>query len=210
MARSVREIATLVLLVVTFVLWFIAMVTPGWFVFSVETSLTKLEIQMSLFYIKICNNGICASKTYEEFSSYRVNLSIMPEFIELQLEAIAGVILCGICFILMISSSSCSCSKRATTLAVVIGSFIAVVSESILVIRMVDANVKASKILNKAETMLTTINYDMDLNFPYSVLITGVGLVSGVSSFVASIVFRSSLKENSGGQVISMAPVVHP
>ena len=88
--------------------------------------------------------------------------------------------------------------------------FISVVSESILVIRMVDANVKASKILNKAETMLTTINYDMDLNFPYSVLITGVGLVSGVSSFVASIVFRSSLKENSGGQVISMAPVVHP
>ena len=42
MARSVREIATLVLLVVTFVLWFIAMVTPGWFVFSVETSLVSL------------------------------------------------------------------------------------------------------------------------------------------------------------------------
>lgn len=42
MARSGREIATLVLLVVTFGLWFIAMVTPGWFVFSVETSLVSL------------------------------------------------------------------------------------------------------------------------------------------------------------------------
>ena len=42
MARSGREIATLVLLVVTFVLWVIAMVTPGWFVFSVETSLVSL------------------------------------------------------------------------------------------------------------------------------------------------------------------------
>ena len=89
-------------------------------------------------------------------------------------------------------------------------SFISVVSESILVMRMADVNVMASKILNKYETYLSMKNYDIEVNFPYSVLITGVGLVSGVSSFVAIIVFRSSLRENSGGQVISMVPPVHP
>ena len=89
-------------------------------------------------------------------------------------------------------------------------SFISVVLESILVMRMADVNVMASKILNKYETYLSMINYDIEVNFPYSVLITGVGLVSGVSSFVAIIVFRSSLRENSGGQVISMVPPVHP
>ena len=89
-------------------------------------------------------------------------------------------------------------------------SLISVVSESILVMRMADGNVKASKILNKIETHLSMENDDIEVNFPYSVLITGVGLVSGVSSFVAIIVFRSSLRENSGGQVISMVPPVHP
>ena len=48
MARSSREIVTLVLLVVTFGLWFIAMVTPGWFVFSVETP------SVSLIFNPIC------------------------------------------------------------------------------------------------------------------------------------------------------------
>ena len=48
MARSGREIATLVLLVVTFGLWLIAMVTPGWFVFSVETP------SVSLIFNPIC------------------------------------------------------------------------------------------------------------------------------------------------------------
>ena len=75
---------------------------------------------------------------------------------------------------------------------------------------MVDANVKVSKILNKAETIWTMENYDMELNFPYSVLLTGVGLVFGVSSLLASCVLRSSLEENSGEQVISMVSVVHP
>ena len=89
-------------------------------------------------------------------------------------------------------------------------SLISVVSESILVMRMADGNDKASKILNKIETHLSMENYDIEVNFPYSVLITGVGLVSGVSSFVAIIVFRSSLRENSGGKVISMVPPVHP
>ena len=89
-------------------------------------------------------------------------------------------------------------------------SFISVVVESILVIRMVDANVKASKIMNKAETIWTTENYDMDLNFPYSVLIMGVGLVFGVSSLLASCVLRSSLEKNSGEQVISIVSAVHP
>eukprot|EP00516_Mucochytrium_quahogii_P006709 CAMPEP_0203760106 /NCGR_PEP_ID=MMETSP0098-20131031/13482_1 /ASSEMBLY_ACC=CAM_ASM_000208 /TAXON_ID=96639 /ORGANISM=" , Strain NY0313808BC1" /LENGTH=158 /DNA_ID=CAMNT_0050653559 /DNA_START=347 /DNA_END=823 /DNA_ORIENTATION=+ len=134
----------------------------------------------------------------------------MPELIELQLEAIAGVILCGICCILMISSNSCSGSRRETTLAVVICSFLAVVSESILVMRMTHANVEASKIFNEAETIWTMENYEMDVIFPYSVLLTGVGLVFGLSSFVTSIALRSSLRENSGGQVISMVPAVHP
>ena len=89
-------------------------------------------------------------------------------------------------------------------------SFISVVVESILVIRMVDANVKASKIMNKAETIWTTENYDMELNFPHTVLIMGIGLVFGVSSLLASCVLRSSLEENSGEQVISMVPPVHP
>nr|XP_022302211.1 uncharacterized protein LOC111110133 [Crassostrea virginica]XP_022302212.1 uncharacterized protein LOC111110133 [Crassostrea virginica] len=210
MARSSREIVTLVLLVVTFGLWFIAMVTPGWSVVSVETPSTKKEIQMNLFYIKVCDNGICASKTFDELFPYRENLIIISDLIEVQVEAIAGVALCGICCVLMIVSNSFSCSKMDTTLAVTICSCIAVVSESILVMRMADGNVKASKILNKAETILSMENYDIEVNFPYSVFITGVGLVSGVSSFVAIIVFRSSLRENSGGQVISMVPPVHP
>ena len=75
---------------------------------------------------------------------------------------------------------------------------------------MVDANVKVSKILNKEETILAMERYDLDINLPYSVLITGVGLVFGVSSLLASCVLRSSLEENSGEQVISMVPPVHP
>ena len=42
MARSGKEIVTLVLLVVTFGLWFIAMLTPGWFVFSAESPSVSL------------------------------------------------------------------------------------------------------------------------------------------------------------------------
>ena len=76
--------------------------------------------------------------------------------------------------------------------------------------RMTHANVEASKIFHQAETILTMENYEMDVIFPYSVLLTGVGLVFGLSSFVTSIVLRSSLRENSGGQVISMVPAVHP
>ncbi|XP_078339554.1 uncharacterized protein LOC144627210 [Crassostrea virginica] len=210
MARSGREIATLVLLVGTFGLWFFGMLSSGWFVFSVTTHSHKVKIEMSLFYITVCDGWMCASKTFEELSSFQKYLCTMPEFIELQLEAIAGVILCGICCILMISSNSCSRFKRETTLAVVICSLIAVVVESVLVIRMVDANVKASKIMNKAETIWTTENYDMELNFPHTVLIMGIGLVFGVSSLLASCVLRSSLEENSGKQVISIVSAVHP
>ena len=75
---------------------------------------------------------------------------------------------------------------------------------------MTHANVEASKIFNEAETILTMENYEMDVIFPYSVLITGVGLVFGVSSFVTSIALRSSLRGTSRGQVISMVPAVHP
>ena len=75
---------------------------------------------------------------------------------------------------------------------------------------MTHANVEASKIFNEAETIWTMENYEMDVIFPYSVLLTGVGLVFGLSSFVTSIALRSSLRENSGGQVISMVPAVHP
>ncbi|XP_078339533.1 uncharacterized protein LOC111110133 isoform X1 [Crassostrea virginica] len=210
MARSGKEIVTLVLLVVTFGLWFIAMLTPGWFVFSAESPSKKGEIQMSLFYIKFCNNRICLSTTYEDLPFNRENLRTMPKLIEIQLEATVGVILCGICCILIISSNSCSSSKRETTLSAVVCSFLAVVVESVLVIRMVDANVKVSKILNKEETILAMERYDLDINLPYSVLITGVGLVFGVSSLLASCVLRSSLEENSGEQVISMVPPVHP
>ena len=53
MARSSREIVTLVLLVVTFGLWFIAMVTPGWSVVSVETPSVSLIFNSLSLNIKM-------------------------------------------------------------------------------------------------------------------------------------------------------------
>ena len=53
MARSGKEIVTLVLLLVTFGLWFIAMVTPGWSVVSVETPSVSLIFNSLSLKLKI-------------------------------------------------------------------------------------------------------------------------------------------------------------
>ena len=55
----------------------------------------------------------------------RYLLPFAADLIEVQVEAIAGVALCGICCVLMIVSNSFSCSKMDTTLAVTICSCIA-------------------------------------------------------------------------------------
>ena len=75
MARSGKEIVTLVLFVVTFGLWFIAMLTPGWFVFSAESpsvslifnpTPTKLKMIFFLSWQHLCVCLKCINQADKE------------------------------------------------------------------------------------------------------------------------------------------------
>lgn len=171
--------------VITLTFWLTSMVTPGWIhITKYETyqNFTKDE-GMSIFYIKVCAEDQCIHLSYEQIYKERFGSYILG-MLDVQIESATALILCAIsCIILIIPIKPTSIKM----LAVVILTSIAATVECILVLQFLIANARIAF----AE------HNDMWLNFPYSIVLSTLGIVFAIiNCFVSVVVYHNSREED--------------
>lgn len=171
--------------VITLTFWLTSMVTPGWVhITKYETyqNFTKDE-RMSIFYIKVCTEDQCNHLSYqqiykERYGSYNLR---MPD---VQIESATALILCAISCIILVIPIKPTSTKMLT---VVILTPVAATVECILVLQFLIANVRIAF----AE------HNDMWLNFPYSIVLSTLGIVFAIiTCFISVLVYHTSREED--------------
>ncbi|XP_048767310.2 uncharacterized protein LOC125674239 [Ostrea edulis] len=192
------SVLALVMVGLTFSLWTIAMVTPGWLVFYMINELYPqgMEAALSIFYYTTCfASSICEteslSSSKEDHSSKQ--LAKMPHTLEIQLEACFALIVCGAGFIklLLVNMSALPTSSQIVTSGILV--FVGVASEATLVGRMIAANVNIKNaftlLLEMSSTELQPYQESYRLDVPYSIIIALLGVVTGIISCFVLISF---------------------
>lgn len=135
MEKQVGSIVTSVFLALTFGCWLTAMVAPGWFLFEFKTSSSSFsltnaslgqsseknfmitaEVDMGLFFIRVCINDVCEQIDYEKLKSIQSHQA-MPELRELQLESVLALALCTISGLLVMIPARSKSSKYRVALS---------------------------------------------------------------------------------------------
>nr|XP_022303276.1 uncharacterized protein LOC111110905 isoform X2 [Crassostrea virginica] len=195
MAKTVLEKRLIGVYVVTIVLWLISMFTQGWIVESLDYANLTISIQTSLFYYKVCVGEVCLT---ELGIDEKPLAKTMPTWTEMQSMSITAVVLCAVCFLLVILTDPCSCKKFKRPIAVVLILFniIAVLIESVLIIRVVIYITTASQNSDLVESLLSKTYKDLTYNIkvPYSMIIAGVGWLAAITGCGLGCVHNSSLK----------------
>lgn len=171
--NTVKRLA-IVFLVLTFIFWLISMVTPGWLVNS-----DNKYGRFSIFYFQVCTKDKCENTKYSDLfqTSPAVKLAVA-----VQIESMVALILCAISGILVIIPTN-----RTTT------TFF-----SVVIIIPVAATLQCVLILPAA---LINIIYASIVNFPYSILLSGLGtLFSIVAWVICVIVYNNERKRESENQ----------
>lgn len=174
------SISTVVLLLfcLTFALWFIALVTPGWAVFKsdstnwfgIDTQYSENEYQMSIFYLRVCNYGECEVHPYK----LTVNTFFNAFMYETQVETFLATVASGICCIELMRNS-----ENPTSTKVLIVAFIflfAEIMECIAAIKLI------------APSIVFAGFSSMSFKTPYSAILAAVGILTGVSGWVMNFV----------------------
>ncbi|XP_065929622.1 uncharacterized protein [Magallana gigas] len=192
------------LLVVTNILWVSAVLLPSWFVFSIGTDksvYTAGETHVGLFYVFYCGERRC-SQSFTKNGS-RIYDSVIPDVLELQIESISMLLLCALsCVILLIPMKSTpkSTSTRFLTVCVILP--VACILDIILIIRATLAYKEVSSSFKEWETQFKFSLLKVEMKFPSSILLSGIGAVFAIMSWVLSIVLyrisRRSHVQNMG------------
>ncbi|XP_062589402.1 uncharacterized protein LOC134251052 [Saccostrea cucullata] len=209
------------LMFVTFWFWLAAMVSPGWFIlrweetktsdideydysqsntdFLSRTETIKYSIEMSIFYLKVCESGKCVKMNYKEFKRLSKDaIDSLPGLTEIQGESISALCLCVLGFLCLLLNFGKS-SRVVTG-----GSFIslAVVLESILVIRMIVANTDAKDDI---------VDFDLELDVPYSVILACFGIIFSLLAlcFCRALYLKLG-HETADGRVTNLFPISFP
>nr|XP_022310156.1 uncharacterized protein LOC111115632 [Crassostrea virginica]XP_022310157.1 uncharacterized protein LOC111115632 [Crassostrea virginica] len=205
MATTAMEVTISVSLVVTIGLWLSAMFTTGWFLASIRSDNTTtypLELKMSLFEMKLCNIKSCSM----EFPEKAVFIfdSTFPSVTERQLMSITALALSGICCILVMLSEFSLYKNQTKELVIIFLSFISVVFEVILVIRMVifvsrmsqtfDTNSKFLKEFDRSNGRIH--DFPIIHKFPFPILIAFLGCLVGTTGCILRIIQLVSVRRN--------------
>ncbi|XP_048767309.2 uncharacterized protein LOC125674238 [Ostrea edulis] len=213
---SKLAVVALVMVGLTFSLWTVAMFTPGWLVISItdETYPQGMEGSFSIFYYRMCAASICKtgslSSSQEGDSSNQI--AKMPHFVEIQMEACFALILCGAGFIVLLINmkSVLPQSSRIVTGGILI--LLGVASESTLVGRMIDANIKVNNAFNVLLEMtssgLLSYREDYRLGIQYSIIVASLGVITGIFSclVVISLYCRNRNSSAEDHQVLEVYP----
>lgn len=172
--------------VITFTFWLTSMVTPGWVhitKYETNQNFTKDE-KMGIFYFKVCTEDQCYHLSYEQIYKKRCrSYNFIVRMLDVQIESATALILCAISCIILIIPINPTSTKM---LIVVILTPVAATVECILVLQFLITNVRIAF----AE------HNDMWLNFPYSIVISTLGIVFAIiTCFISVVVYHNSREE---------------
>ncbi|XP_062583810.1 uncharacterized protein LOC134245542 [Saccostrea cucullata] len=208
---------SLVLIGVTLTFWTVAMLTPGWLVVYITNELYPKGMKgaFSIFYYQMCYpSDVC--KTDSLSSSKEDNSASspgMPHFVEIQLEACFAIIVCSAGFVLLLVNQRSVLPKSSRVVVGGILVFLGVVSESTLVGRMINANLKTNDQFSQLqEGTLVNLPFTVEyrLGVQYSIILAGLGVISGIFSCVAlfCVYCRSRNASSEEHQVLEVYPPV--
>lgn len=187
------------ILVVTTIFWVSAVLLPSWFVFSIGTDrsvYTAGETHVGLFYGFFCGERWC-SQLFTKTGN-RIHDSFIPDLLELQIESISVLLLGALsCVILLIPMESTpkSTSTRFWTVCFILP--FACILDIILIIRATLAYKEVSASFKEWETQFLFSLLKVEMKFPSSILVNGIGAVFAIMSWVLSIVlYRMSRRSH--------------
>ncbi|XP_061193347.1 uncharacterized protein LOC133201564 [Saccostrea echinata] len=211
------SIISLVLIGITMTFWTVAMLTPGWLVVYITNELYPqgMKAAFSIFYYQMCYPSDQCKTDSLSFSKEDNSASSpgMPHFVEIQLEACFAIIVCCASFVLLLVNQRAVLPKTSRVVVGGILVFLGVVSESILVGRMINANLKTndqfSQILENIPVNLPFI-VDYRVGVQYSIILTDLGVITGIISCVAltCVYCRSRGASSEEHQVLEVYPPV--
>ncbi|XP_022310502.2 uncharacterized protein LOC111115891 [Crassostrea virginica] len=198
MATMLKENSTFMSLLATSGLWLTAMFTPGWTIIPVSIGNTSrtFDFQISLIYYRVCYGKNCVSGLNKNMIE---TSEITEAWTELQFEGFAALALCLVCCGFVKRADRWSCDIKSKALYVIVLSAIAVLAEITLILRF---NTHMKPLLLKYVTMegkfAVGSSYSehnlVELKNSYSVVIAGIGCLTGAFGWILSIVYYSSLK----------------
>lgn len=179
MTKNVKTIIILAFMVLTFLLWLVSMVTPGWLVFDYGggPSFTK-KVRTSIFYIKVCTNG--HDWEYLSPKEYSKDLTGIDSLylLESQIQSVVALVLCVTSSILVIIQLT-STSKNLLFFVIILLP-VAATLEGVLILEMILANIRFISLMPLEEKLRWY--------FPYSILLSGLGTLFAIVSWVVAFV----------------------
>lgn len=198
MDKKAGYILICVFLAIALVFYITAMATPAWFVFEITTNSYYIERifpknsftasttdkytlrqEWYIFDVKCCVQEICKTVSPTELSSINKELD-MPEQVEILLEGGLAVMFFGLALYMFI------CAKSADTNTFDVLIPFGVILEIVLIARTSEGNANIS-------TFLKT-NHSTSTKFPYSIILSGAGLLFAISACVVRIAIRRKLR----------------
>lgn len=197
MASISKATMVLVLFCVTFALWFIALVTPGWAViksdstdwFNIETHYLENEYQMSIFYLRVCNDGGCEVHPYK----FTQNIFFNAFMFETQVEIVLAIVASGISYVLSICNLKNPTSTKAVIVAFIF--LFAEIMECIVAIKLIAPSIVFAR--------LSTMSFKT----PYSTILAAIGILTGVFAWVMNIVQYNSMRNQISQSPTSDQPI---
>ncbi|XP_061186678.1 uncharacterized protein LOC133194786 [Saccostrea echinata] len=226
-------VLALVSVCATFCLWLTAMVTPGWFILKwestkapsvhkynayghsllnsnplVHTEKTTDSIEMSIFYVTVCESQSCVQVDYDKLpKKSRNTANSLPELMEIKIESISALGLCVVGFFFLLLNFGNS--SRVLTGGIIV--VLAALVESILVLRMTIANIRASNALDAVESVLDSESISMEVDFPYSLILAGIGILfSAIVMWFCRALYARLRQQTTDGRVLNLFPVNTP
>lgn len=184
------------LLVLTTILWVSAILLPSWFVFSIgsyRSVSAAMETHVGLFYVYQCSDWGCWQSLSK--SGNRIYDSVIPDVLELQIEGISALLLCALsCFVLLVPMKSTPKSTSARFLIVSVILPVAYILDIILIIRATLAYKEVAASFKEWETQPFL---KVEMKFPSSILLSGIGTVFAIMSwFISIVMYRMSRRSH--------------
>ncbi|XP_062581645.1 uncharacterized protein LOC134243410 isoform X2 [Saccostrea cucullata] len=214
---SKLSFVSLVLIGVTLTCWTVAMLTPGWLVVYITNELYPkgMKAAFSIFYYQMCYpSEVCKSDSLssskEDNAAYSPG---MPHFVEIQLEACFAIIVCCAGFVLLLVNQRSVLLKSSRVVVGGILVFLGVVSESTLLGRMINANLKTNDQFSQLQKDIPVnlpFTVDYRLGVQYSIILAWLGVISGIISCIvlACVYCRSRGASSEEHQVLEVYPPV--
>ncbi|XP_062579859.1 uncharacterized protein LOC134241848 isoform X2 [Saccostrea cucullata] len=167
---------------------------------------TKYSLEMSIFYVTVCESGVCVQVDYEKLPPKLRNS--LPDLTEIQIESISALVLCVIAFFFLLLNFGNSSRVVKGGISV----FLAAAVESIMVNRMAIANTTTN--VSKVEDAIDSIwDYDsFSWDFPYSLIIAFVGTFSCfiVLDLWGDLYNKIRRQQTTDSRVLKLFPIINP